>query len=451
MKKILNITFVIYICCFLLGCSDEYKQSEVEKNFLVNKSALEMYVGDTQQLTASPTNVSFEWEIEDPSIAKVSVTGLVEAVSAGVTNIVVSRGDLHKTIPVTVTIPAVDKVIARAGKERLLIELQINSDRIKNVRLTRADTNESTDIAINYQSGIFEHSLNNLPEATYTFTVVSFDRFDNPSEPIEIKTKTLGNIYQSQLRNRTGSATLLGNGLVMALEPTLQDALSCEMSYTNKNGETVTTNIPMSQTSVYLYDYSPASGIEYITLFGPEACIDTFYTTTANMAVNNKLPVLSNAAPCAIGAADFDLGGEGIGFHDFINSGVSASQVYRKSLGDNLSLVVDIEDGCIAWTGNNEWLAYTVDVKTAGNYNADVEVAINRNCKFYLIVDDDVQTASCSMTSWGGSWTGYKWYFESYPSATQPVVNLTAGTHQIKYVFEAAEHNLRGLKFTYKE
>jgi hypothetical protein len=430
----------------------EYKQKDIDTSFYVDKSALALFPGDTEQLTASPADLSFEWEIEDPSVAKVSATGLVEAVGAGATHIVVSSGDLLQTIPVTVKIPSVDRVIAKTGKERVLMELYISLGRIKNVRITRNDTNASEDIAIDYQTGVFQYSFANLPEATYTFSIVSFDRFDNPSVPIEITAKTMGDIYESQLKNRSAKGTLLGNGLVIAWgTETLMDAAFCELSYTNKNGAAVTTRVPINQQSSYLYDYSNVSGMSYTTWYASDLSIDTFLVANELMTVDDKLPVLSDAGPCTILAANFDLGGEGVGFHDLSNRGENnapAARTYRKGLGDYLSLAVDVPmpELAIGYGAVGEWLAYTVEVKTAGNYVVDLETAVaNPSARYHLTVDD---VATPSYTNVGGSYPNYIWYYTVYPAETPPVLNLTQGTHQIKYYFDVANNNLRNLRFT---
>ena len=105
MEKIINkikIT-ILSTLLILVGCSD-YERTEVEYTISVNHQSLNMFIGADIQLTASPTNgEAFKWRSEDESVATVS-NGLVTAISEGVTNIIVEKGDLSINVPVTVTI-----------------------------------------------------------------------------------------------------------------------------------------------------------------------------------------------------------------------------------------------------------------------------------------------------------------------------------------------------------
>ncbi|MDR0845703.1 MAG: Ig-like domain-containing protein [Tannerella sp.] len=109
-NKTMYFTLVICIYGFLSGCDVEYKQREVEKTIYVDKSSIALYVGNTQQLTVSPADGVYNWTSEDESIAKVSLTGLVEATGEGTTNIIVSSGDIYTRIEVkaNVWVPLTD-------------------------------------------------------------------------------------------------------------------------------------------------------------------------------------------------------------------------------------------------------------------------------------------------------------------------------------------------------
>lgn len=102
--------FLKYSLCFLLisygaGC-DDYKQKVIEENIYVNRAELSLFVGETIQLTASPTDGTYQysWSSEDPTVASVSSNGLVEVVGEGFTNIVVRGGELSTKVPLTAVI-----------------------------------------------------------------------------------------------------------------------------------------------------------------------------------------------------------------------------------------------------------------------------------------------------------------------------------------------------------
>jgi len=119
--------FLKYSLCFLLigyvaGC-DDYEQKVIEENIYVNRAELSLFVGETIQLTASPTDGTYQytWSSEDPTVATVSSTGLVEVVGEGSTNIIVSSGNLSTKVPLTsvIRIPLENVVISESFLELL--------------------------------------------------------------------------------------------------------------------------------------------------------------------------------------------------------------------------------------------------------------------------------------------------------------------------------------------
>jgi hypothetical protein len=95
------------ICLVLLGlicgCT-QYPAYEVTNPPFVNRTSLNMYVGDEVQLTASPAGESFVWSSENEEVAKVSQTGLVTAVSEGLSSISVRSASDEVKIDVRVRI-----------------------------------------------------------------------------------------------------------------------------------------------------------------------------------------------------------------------------------------------------------------------------------------------------------------------------------------------------------
>lgn len=62
---------------FFLNCSEVEIEHNEENVIYVNESSLELFCGETRQLTASPTESTFSWVSEDPEIADVDVHGMV--------------------------------------------------------------------------------------------------------------------------------------------------------------------------------------------------------------------------------------------------------------------------------------------------------------------------------------------------------------------------------------
>ncbi len=106
----MKIKFILYGIALLLftntiGC-DDYVRRDVEDKIFVNMQSLNMFVGEKIQLTASPTDGTYKynWLSEDVSVATVDNNGLIEVISEGFTNIIVSSGDIKTRIPLTATV-----------------------------------------------------------------------------------------------------------------------------------------------------------------------------------------------------------------------------------------------------------------------------------------------------------------------------------------------------------
>ncbi len=138
--------------------------------------------------------------------------------------------------------------------------------------------------------------------------------------------------------------------------------------------------------------------------------IDTNHTTGAQLI------------PGKVECAFFDLGGEGVAYHDFEseNRGSGGLNVnprhqrphatpyewrFRKEEGVDLSYTKDFADFnhsnnyyipvvnqfYIGWTEDNEWVNYTVDVKAAGTFKID---ALYANKDATITFDVDLHSAS---------------------------------------------------------
>lgn len=120
--KFLKYGLCFLLICYVAGC-DDYAQKTIEENIYVNQPELSLFVGETVQLTASPTDGTYQytWSSEDPAVASVSSNGVVEVISEGFTNIVVSSGNLSTKIPLTavIRIPLKNVVISESMLELL--------------------------------------------------------------------------------------------------------------------------------------------------------------------------------------------------------------------------------------------------------------------------------------------------------------------------------------------
>lgn len=122
-------------------------------------------------------------------------------------------------------------------------------------------------------------------------------------------------------------------------------------------------------------------------------------------------------------AEDYDLGGEGVGYHDTTTGNKGGA--YRR---DN----VDIEyfSGLgynVGWIRDGEWLRYTIDVPLTATYGMKFRVAaMGTVCNFDVYLDGT--KVGHIDTPRTGSYSTFVW--------TDPIpVAFTEGEHQIKLIF----------------
>jgi hypothetical protein len=440
---------VFAITCMFLGC-DEINEYSFDKVVYLDYTSLALYHGDEQQIVASPGDErnAVQWTSENETIATVSSTGMVKAVGVGETRIFASLGTGRAELPVTVTIPTVDKVIVVGENGRLQVILQTFTERIKSARIIWGDGNDSIDVDINNSVGIFTRIVEySRDDGNIIFHVVSFDKSGNRSVPLEINAVLIRN------RDVTSAGALDDGALTVQWGGNTQYVEYCQLSYVNHNGVTVIQKVLPSTTTTVITDYS--ADLSYTTLFLISPATDTLRVGTVSPPVVESMPfkgphILSADSPCEIEARNFDYGGEGLAFHEV--SGRSPNSSYRTNEGDNLSTTVDIEGGGnLGYIGDGEWLVYTVDVKDAGVYAVeDVYLAVEGRPtgSFYFSVDGNrSETVAVPYT---GGWTAYRHAFEEYPDLTQPTFRLSAGKHKIRFTVGPGGFNLMSFKFTYR-
>ena len=457
-KNIIQAISAIVCIIFLGGCTDGPDYSR-EKTIFVDHASLYMYYDDVVQITASPTLESFQWESADASIASVTDGGLVKATGVGLTEIYVSYGDVRRTIPVEVSIPRAEKVSGRPGKNRVAVDMDIQNEFIKSVKITCIETGVSSTTDVNFQKGLFTAFYEGLEDGLYTFNVICMDKFNNEAVPLEIAIRSYGSAYQNSfvVARPFRVASALGNGLCIGWNSLA--GMYVDLTVTGKDGSQATKRI-YGDTDSYTLDYQfdPVTSFSYITAYLPEEnCIDTFYTQPMVIEaslINDLRYFITKDETITIRTRDFNLGGHGVGYFDKmpVPTDRPGNRTYRPNIGDYNSPGPDIEgDSNFGYTANGYWYDYTVYVQDAGNYVFDAQVGVNNaaGSTYYVAVDGvnvtgDVQMRN--MSSWGQSW-----YYAQYTDESPPVIHFTAGLHTIRWYFVVANANLNALSLTYQD
>jgi hexosaminidase len=143
----------------------------------------------------------------------------------------------------------------------------------------------------------------------------------------------------------------------------------------------------------------------------------------------------ARALPGTIQAEDYDLGGEGVAYHD--TSGGNQVGQYRH---DDVDIEATAGGGFdVGYVDAGEWLEFTVEVASAGSYRVSFRSATqNPGASFSLSVDGmDVSGAVAVPQT--ASWT-------AFAETSGPSVTLPAGKHVLRVTFGVGS-NLDWLRF----
>jgi hypothetical protein len=132
------------------------------------------------------------------------------------------------------------------------------------------------------------------------------------------------------------------------------------------------------------------------------------------------------ALPGTFEAENFDLGGEGVAYHDLDT--LNAGAAYRQ---DGVDLEAATEGGYdVGWVSAGEWLAYSVNVQAAGAYLVEARVAApSAGGTFHIEFGGVNVTGPLTIPATGG-WQVW--------ATVSKVVTLNAGRQLAKVVFDTA-------------
>jgi hypothetical protein len=162
-------------------------------------------------------------------------------------------------------------------------------------------------------------------------------------------------------------------------------------------------------------------------------------TTSAFMSTYKGLPFSGTpiGVPSTFMAANFDLGGQNVAYNDTTSTNVGGQ--YRPNEAVDIVATCDATPSA-AYVVNNfatgEWLNYTINVPTAGNYVVQLRAANNytSNVAFHIEVDG-AKVAGPIAVPVTGAWCNFQ------PVAA-PAIPLTAGTHVLRIVSDQQYFNL---------
>ncbi len=155
-----------------------------------------------------------------------------------------------------------------------------------------------------------------------------------------------------------------------------------------------------------------------------------------------SLPVArgQSTVPGTIQAEDYDLGGEGVAYHDLTPGNTGGA--YRSD-------DVDIEGGTganghnVGWVDEGEWLNFTVNVTSTAVYEVRYSVASLQPGPFSIQLSVDGEPRDQVTFNGTGGW-------QNWIDVTSPTqLSLSNGTHIVRLDFRSTELNIDEFEFTF--
>jgi endoglucanase len=143
--------------------------------------------------------------------------------------------------------------------------------------------------------------------------------------------------------------------------------------------------------------------------------------------------------PGTIQAENFDLGGEGIAYHD--SDATNNGAQYRLSDGVDIEATTDAGGGYdVGWTYPGEWMQYMVNVTEAGIYTLQARVAsILTGQTFYVTMDGVNISGTMTVPNTGA--------YQTWQTISITTPMLTAGQHKMRVVETTGGYNLNYFTF----
>lgn len=184
-----------------------------------------------------------------------------------------------------------DSVKTYPGNNRILLSMLLLSDpKISTVKVYWNNKADSAVKSIVRNAGVdtVYFMLNNMPEASYSFEIYTYDNNRHSS----VKTESIGMVYGqnyiNSLFNRSlKSVTYLpgSKARLVWFGPSVQ-TVGQHIAYTDSLGIAKAAFIPRTEDTTYLLNFKKNASFQYKTLYKPETnAIDTFSTSYQSVQV----------------------------------------------------------------------------------------------------------------------------------------------------------------------
>ena len=147
--------------------------------------------------------------------------------------------------------------------------------------------------------------------------------------------------------------------------------------------------------------------------------------------INRPYGGVPAAVPGAVEFENYDVGGEGLAYHDTTAANTSTATAYRPGDGVDLSTTNDAGNYAVGAAAAGEWLKYTVDVPAAGDYDLTFRLSAKvAGGTFHLEDQSGTNLSGPLSVPKTGDWLVYK-------NLVKSGVPLAAGTQVLRLVLDA--------------
>jgi chitinase len=290
---------------------------------------------------------------------------------------------------------------------------------------------DKTSLAINSASGIMMWTLqNDLPTS-------------NPGSLI----RAVDDVIQATLHNSAPAVSITSpaNGSTFTEGDTLSisaDAIDTDGSVTKVSFYSGTQNIGDDVSAPYNISWnSPGPGTYTISAKAKDNAYGTGTSSNVSITINAATTARPFGGPYAIPgkieAENFDIGKD-LGYYDL--EAANQGGAYRSTTVD---IEANTDEGGgynVGWVQAGEWLSYTVNVGSSGNYDLKVRVATIAAGHHFHIEMDGINVSNTITVPNTTGWAAFQ-------TVTVPNVTLSAGEQKMKLVFDTGDFNINYVSF----
>src|SRR5436853_4139764 len=285
------------------------------------------------------------------------------------------------------------------------------------------------------------------PDFTRSFTVAAFDAAGNasaPSAPLSVTTPPLADTTAPTTPSGVAASALTSSSLTLSWSPAT-DNVGVTGYRVYRNG---TLAASPSATSAPITGLSAATTYSFtvsaVDAAGNASALSAPLSATTP-GTGGTVPTPYTGTPIAVPgsfeAENFDLGGEGVAYHD--NTPGNQGGLYR--ITEDVDIVVSYDALGGGYVVNNfetgEWLAYTINVAASAQYNIEIRASSAlANSAFHAEIDGQNVTGSITVPNTGG-WNAFQW-------VGKQGVPIAAGKHVLKIFADQQYFNLNSIRVT---